>query len=155
LQKINDLLTAIGLTAKTAGSLRNQTLSAQGRVAEQGARIDSALTAIQNAQKSAFSALFTRDSEPLWNLDIRSASEGSAGQESLAVQIIALQSYLGEKVVTLIPKVLQRVSCIFKAALVMQVARTKLDFIRGAKLHLVENQQVKVEEPSLAYLERN
>jgi len=103
LQRINEVLSTIKQTAKAVQDLRTQTLSAQGRVAEQGARIEDAFAAIKKAEGNAVGLLFVRDSVPLWETDFSFSRAATAGgQDSFAVQTQFLWAYLHDMAMTLI-----------------------------------------------------
>jgi potassium-dependent mechanosensitive channel len=103
LQKINDVLAAIGQTTTATQALRTQTLSAQDRVAEQSSRIQEELTAIQTAQENAVSLLLTRDSAPLWSRDAYlPQANGMAGQETGVAQVQTVRAYVLDKMSTII-----------------------------------------------------
>jgi hypothetical protein len=65
-QRISSVLQTIQTTRRPITTQLQQILTLQDRVAEQNARIATALTAVRQAREQALSRLFVRDSQPLW-----------------------------------------------------------------------------------------
>jgi small-conductance mechanosensitive channel len=102
LARIKTVIAAIGQGTKAAASARSKVLSTQNLVAGQDARIEAARSSLKKAQASATTLLFTRDSEPLWNLAAGasvSAAKSKASQYSS--EIPELRDYVTQKRTTL------------------------------------------------------
>ena len=103
LARIDAVSAAIAQASKAIESLRTQIWSAQSKVASQDARIQAELTAIKKAQAAAASALFVRDSAPIWGLSGAPGTQpgGQAASAPLLTPEIAdLRTYVGEKLPT-------------------------------------------------------
>jgi small-conductance mechanosensitive channel len=102
--RIKTTLTAIGQATKATEALRARILSAQTRVSEQDTRISSALADVAQAQQNAVTELFTRDSEPLWSLDLQAerTSAVTTGQATLLAQLTEVRAYVSEKLTTVV-----------------------------------------------------
>jgi small-conductance mechanosensitive channel len=94
--RISAVLDAVAATTKTAADLRARLLLLQNSVTEQAARISAALDAIRQAQGSAVTQLFHRESAPLWQIGSDSAP-AALPEASFPAEFNALHDYIGEK----------------------------------------------------------
>jgi len=96
LNHVQSVLDSIGQTRAVAERRRGEILDLQNRVAEVDARVTQALSSVQHAREQALSRIFTRDSLPLWDGDLRTRSPQSLLQEghtSFSSQVLSLRAY--------------------------------------------------------------
>ena len=68
LQRVQSVVDSIERTRQAAGSGREHVLTLQSRLSEEEARVRTALSSIERAEKRAFQDIFVRDSPPIWRL---------------------------------------------------------------------------------------
>lgn len=95
-QRIDDVLKRTGDTEAALQKRRASLLSLQTRVAEQTQRVQGAMRSIKTAQSAAVSQLWTQDSAPIWNPEIRTAASRAFtrdSQASFGMQFVQLRAY--------------------------------------------------------------
>jgi hypothetical protein len=68
---VQSLIDSIGRTRQAVESRRAKIFALQGRVLESTARVQTASSALEQAQAKAVKNLFAQDSPPIWGLEIR------------------------------------------------------------------------------------
>jgi hypothetical protein len=70
-RRVQSLIDSIGRTRQAVESRRAKIFALQGRVLESTARVQTASSALEQAQAKAVKNLFAQDSPPIWGLEIR------------------------------------------------------------------------------------
>jgi potassium efflux system protein len=75
LQSVESVGGSIERTRKSAEPVRDQVLTLQSQLSEQEARVRTALSSIEQAEKRALQDIFVRDSPPIWSLETSLGTE--------------------------------------------------------------------------------
>ena len=100
LAHVHSVIASIAQTRAAAEKRRAQTLDLQNRVSEVDGRVVLALASVQRARERALSRIFTRDSPPVWDAQLRSTPSESLIQESqnsFSSQLNALSAYIARE----------------------------------------------------------
>ncbi len=99
-QTVQSVLSGIAQTRHRVERRRAQILSLQNRVGQEEARTTRVLAHVRQARDEALSHLLSRDSPPLWSVDVSSRSSSDMvqeGEESFETQVRALRAYVERK----------------------------------------------------------
>jgi potassium-dependent mechanosensitive channel len=83
-KRVQDLIDQIGRAQRAVKSLRARDLTLQGQVLEASARLETASSALNQAEATAIKSLLVQDSPPIWNIDTTTSRE--KGRASLSWQ---------------------------------------------------------------------
>ena len=92
LQRVQDLIAAIGQTHEEAEKQLAEVLTLQSGVAEQERRVDAARHALEQARKGIVDRLFVQDSQPIWSVNGGENLTG-ASLTSVMRQLKAVRAY--------------------------------------------------------------
>lgn len=102
-ESIQSIIAAVSEVRHGIERQRTQVLRQQNRVAEQDARVTSALASVRRGRRRILSRLLSRDSPPLWRGDVTSRIGENLTQDSRTLfseQITALRVYSKRQTVT-------------------------------------------------------
>jgi len=100
LEHVHAVINSIAQTRELAERRRAEILDLQNRVSEVDGRVVLALASVQRAREQALSRIFTRDSPPVWDAELRATPSESLIQESrnsFSTQLQALRAYIARE----------------------------------------------------------
>ena len=93
-RRVQSLIDSIGRTRQAVESRRAEVLALQGRVLESTARVQTASSALEQAQAKAVKNLFVQDSPPIWGLEIRNWREESRASLFWQASVSVSRAYI-------------------------------------------------------------
>ncbi len=94
LQSVQSVVSSIARTRQAAESGQARVLTLQAKIASEQARVRTALSFIEQAQKLALKNVFVRDSPPIWSLETNPRTEWEKhGGESISSQLKASATF--------------------------------------------------------------
>jgi small-conductance mechanosensitive channel len=98
LNSVQNIIGSIGPSRQATEAARIQVLTVQGDVAEQEARVQTTLATVEEAQSHALKGLLTKDSPPIWSIELGHSEWGtetgtSFFSEQLQASLAFLQRY--------------------------------------------------------------
>ena len=94
LQRVQNVVDSIERTRQVVESARAQVWTSQSHLSEQGARVRTALSSIEQAENRALKNLFVRDSPPIWSLGTSLGTEWEKHSgESISSQLKASTAF--------------------------------------------------------------
>jgi len=94
LERVQSLIDSVGRTRQALESRRATALALEGRVLESTAQVQTASSAVEQAQAKAVKNLFVQDSPPMWSLEISNWREESRASLFWQASLGVLSAYI-------------------------------------------------------------